>query len=334
MLGHGRRAPRGRPVVPVDAEQVARVGRVRGRRRRGPPGGGRDRRRVGQLRERRQDGPRLAEAADRPLVGRAVGRLRRSETPSSVAPSRRRGGARVDARIFETGTGAKFGPNSRVPSEGCPAKILSTAGSRIGPDGPRLQDGVARWTSSSTGGPSPSRSSPGTSLLELLRERLRPALDEGRLCARGIVRGVHGHRRRPPGRVLRPRRPAGRGRGGRDAGGTARGRPGRLGGGVRRDRRQAVRLLLAGDRHEGRGAAPPRARRHARGDRPGAGRQPVPLHRLHEGHRCDRGGRRRRGAARRRRTGSTGAGGGGVGARADRIGARAWPSASSSSSRT
>jgi hypothetical protein len=33
---------------------------------------------------------------------------------------------------------------------------------------------------------------------------LRPALDEGRLRARGLVRRVHGHRRRPGRRLLRP----------------------------------------------------------------------------------------------------------------------------------
>ena len=54
-----------------------------------------------------------------------------------------------------------------------------------------------------------------------------------------------------------------------------------------------VRLLHAGHRHEGRGVpAAPRGPR-PRGDRPRPGGQPLPLHRVCQDHRCDRGSRGR-----------------------------------------
>ena len=63
------------------------------------------------------------------------------------------------------------------------------------------------------------------------------------------------------------------------------------------DRGVPVRLLLAGHRDEGRGAAPARARAVARRGHAAAGRQPVPLHRLSPDRRRDRArGRRAAGA--------------------------------------
>ena len=123
---------------------------------------------------------------------------------------------------------------------------------------------------------------------------VRPALDEGRLRARGVVRRLHRHRRRPRGRVLRP--------------------AGRAGRGSRRSRRSrgcrpASRDLWA-DAFVATGAsqcgycspgivmkAEALLRREpaptARGHRPRAGRQPLPLHRVRPDHRRDRAGRRR-----------------------------------------
>ena len=116
----------------------------------------------------------------------------------------------------------------------------------------------------------------------------RAALDEGRLRARRVVRRVHGHRRRPRGRVVRP---AGDTRRGPDVV-TLEGLPppwrGEWAGAFVASGASPVRLLLAGHRHEGRGAAAPGRVAHARGHRPLAGRQPVPLHRLRQDHRCDR----------------------------------------------
>ena len=81
--------------------------------------------------------------------------------------------------------------------------IGSAAG--LGPDGPAGdgREGV-RWTSRSTADAVVDRGrARAQSLLDVLRGALRPALDEGRLRARGIVRRLHGHRRRARGRVLR-----------------------------------------------------------------------------------------------------------------------------------
>ena len=59
------------------------------------------------------------------------------------------------------------------------------------------------------------------SLLELLRERLRAALGEGRLRARGLVRRLHRDRRRPRRRLVRAEGDARRGQARRHAGGPA-----------------------------------------------------------------------------------------------------------------
>ena len=67
---------------------------------------------------------------------------------------------------------------------------------------------------------------------------------------------------------------------------------------LRRHRRAAVRLLHPRHRAARQGDHRPRTRADARGDRPGAGRAPVPLHRLREDHRRDRVAGRRQ--ARRR----------------------------------
>ena len=74
----------------------------------------------------------------------------------------------------------------------------------------------------------------------------------------------------------------------RHAGGAVRGDAPPLGRVLRRRGRVAVRLLLAGDRDEGRGAAREESRAVARGDRARAARQPLPLHGLREDRRRDR----------------------------------------------
>ena len=106
---------------------------------------------------------------------------------------------------------------------------------------------------------------------------------------------VDGH----AGRLVRAEGDARRGQARRHAGGSVRGDAPPLGRVLRRRRRVAVRLLLAGDRDEGRGAAGEASGADPRGDRARAARQPLPLHRLREDRRRDRarGGRAPRRAA-------------------------------------
>ena len=124
----------------------------------------------------------------------------------------------------------------------------------------------------------------GASLLEVLRDRLRLALDEGRLRARRVVRRLHGDRRRPaPSSRALSRRRASRGATVAALEGLSGRRSERRGQMPSSRRCRAVRLLHPGHRDEGRGTAAPREPEPTRpGRRPGAGRQPVPLHRLRE----------------------------------------------------
>ena len=162
-----------------------------------------------------------------------------------------------------------------------------------GPAGPRAgSNGVGHGAHAqreasrrgATRGTEPARAAP---------RRPRPALGQGRVRPGGLLWGVHGARGREGGRVLRPERHPRRGERRRDTGGPGRRRSGSLGEELRRGRRIPVRLLLAGDRDEGRGASGEEPRAVARRDRPCAPRQPVPLHGLREGRRCDRAQRAR-----------------------------------------
>jgi len=63
-----------RGVVPVDPEQVARIGSVGVDAGERGPSRDRDRRRVDELGEGREDGPCLAEPSDGPLVRGAIRR--------------------------------------------------------------------------------------------------------------------------------------------------------------------------------------------------------------------------------------------------------------------
>ena len=128
-------------------------------------------------------------------------------------------------------------------------------------------------------------------------------LDEGRLRPGGVVRRLHGDHGRAGLRELRPARDARREQGDHHPRGAAARAPRPVGPGVRRGRRVAVRLLLAGDRHEGRShpSAHPRSVPGGGGARPR--REPMPVHRVRED-------RRRRPARRRSRPGRTAARGG------------------------
>ena len=119
-----------------------------------------------------------------------------------------------------------------------------------------------RWSFTLNGEPVSAEPREDESLLELLRERLRPALGQGRLRAGGLVRRLHRDRRRPGRRLLRAEGDARRGQARRHPGGPARRRRAGCGRTLRRRRRVAVRLLLARHRDEGRGA--PRRRTPSR----------------------------------------------------------------------
>ena len=120
--------------------------------------------------EGRQDRPRLAEPADRPLVGRAVGRL---AARGCRHPSLLRGdvGRPVARRILRAGPERNFGPDGTPRQRGGAATILSPTGASEGPVGPRLQDRGRTMDFILNGRPVSIEAEPGTSLLELLRER-------------------------------------------------------------------------------------------------------------------------------------------------------------------
>ena len=107
----------------------------------------------------------------------------------------------------------------------------------------------------------------------------------------GRVRRLHGARGRPGGRLLPDDGLPGRRHGRRDDRGAGRRRPAPAAGGVHRRGRRAVRDLHPGDdpRGQGRPGRAPEADR-GRGP-PGPGRQPLPLHRLHQDLRRRRPGR-------------------------------------------
>ena len=119
-----------------------------------------------------------------------------------------------------------------------------------------------------------------------------PARLEERLRA-GRVRLVHGlPRRRPCLRVPGRRRPGRGSRGRHRRGARRRGRRAAPGpAGVRRRRRRAVRVLHAGAGGRHPRPARPRPGPRRRRDPRGAGRQPVPVHRLREDHRRRAAGR-------------------------------------------
>ena len=126
------------------------------------------------------------------------------------------------------------------------------------------------------------------SLLELLRDELGLRSMKDGCAPEGSCGACTVIVRRPRRRLVRAEGDTDRGQERRHAGGADRGGAAALGRLLRRGRRLAVRLLLAGDRDEGRGAAREEARADARRDREGPARQPLPLHRLREDRRRDR----------------------------------------------
>ena len=146
---------------------------------------------------------------------------------------------------------------------------------------------------------------PGTSLLELLREGFGLRSMKDGCAPEGSCGACTVHRRRPRRRVVRP---AGGAVAGREVvtleglPADVRGEPGRTR--SSRPARRQCGFCSPGIVMKAEALLRARARAVARGDRPGPGRQPLPLHRLREDHRRDRAGRgRRRGAASGRRRG-------------------------------
>src|SRR5450756_2109217 len=115
------------------------------------------------------------------------------------------------------------------------------------------------------------------------------------MCIRD--RRLYGHRgRQGRGLLPGPRRPGAGQEGAHRRGAGRRRRARHAAAHVHRERRRAVWLLRAGHAHVGQGALDGRPAPDGRGHPSGLGRQPVPLHRLHDHRRRGPGGERAAGA--------------------------------------
>ncbi len=201
---------------------------------------------------------------------------RRSPSGSLTATSRRseqNRGASASRSLRVPSRRARDGPPRRtIPNPPHDAEWASGRGARVG--GPRAAQGwmwACRFRAPAPRSGSARRPCRGRRSGEIRAERrprlrrrrtrrepprgpartLRAALDEGRLRTGGVLWRLHRHRRWARRRLVRPARvPRGR-QASDDTRGAVDGSPGGVGGFVRRRRCGPVRLLLAGDRHEG-----------------------------------------------------------------------------------